>query len=534
VLQKNNGLQHNLVMARRPTTIAIPSLGSLDKAAGRIGHQLGQALRDAIAKGELKPGEVLPSTRALANSLDIARATVIEAFHQLHAEGYLVLRARRGTMVANLGAVDDLRASRSQPSQSAPHLPKNLPKDLPKDLPKNVARLAAVASTLRPQGREPFAIAHPAGAVAPDDKWRRLGNRVRATRSAAPSGYTDPKGLLDLRIAIADYVRKARAVKCQPDQVIISAGTQQGLFLAATVLLSEGDFVWAEDPAYPGLVAVLENFQVSVSRIPVDAQGIDVEQGVAACPRARVAFVTPSHQYPLGMPLSMTRRNALLAWARQNNSWIVEDDYDSELRYAGHPFPSLQGLDPARVIYIGTMSKTMFSSMRLGYVIAPPPLVDAFAGARALIDRHSPTADQHVLARYMKEGHFEAHIRRIRVAYAERRAALIGALKRELPSWVSLQSSDQGMHLVLWLPAGFDDVKFAGEAAETGLVVRPISSMYHASPPRRSGLMLGFGGFSVEHLRKAVLQLRDVLDASKQVKPRAGDSRAKRPASGMS
>jgi GntR family transcriptional regulator / MocR family aminotransferase len=180
------------------------------------------------------------------------------------------------------------------------------------------------------------------------------------------------------------------------------------------------------------------------------------------------------------------------------------------------------------------MSKTMFSSMRLGYVIAPPPLVDAFAGARALIDRHSPTADQHVLARYMKEGHFEAHIRRIRVAYAERRAALIAALKRELPSWVSLQSSDQGMHLVLWLPAGFDDVKFAGEAAETGLVVRPISSMYHASPPRRSGLMLGFGGFSVEHLRKAVLQLRDVLDASKQVKPRAGDSRAKRPASGMS
>jgi GntR family transcriptional regulator/MocR family aminotransferase len=516
-------------MARHPTTIAIPSLGSLDKTAGRIGHQLTQALRDAIAKGELKPGEALPSTRALANSLDIARSTVIEAFHQLHAEGYLVLRARRGTMVADVRAVDNLRASgsRSQPSPSAPHLPKNLP--------KNVARLTAVASTLRPQGQEPFAIAHPAGAVAPDDKWRRLGNRVRATRSAAPSGYTDPKGLADLRAAIADYVRKARAVKCEPDQVIISAGTQQGLFLAATVLLSEGDFVWTEDPAYPGMVAILENFQVSVSRIPVDAHGIDVEQGAAACPRARVAFVTPSHQYPLGMPLSMTRRNALLAWARQNNSWIVEDDYDSEMRYAGHPFPSLQGLDPARVIYIGTMSKMMFSSMRLGYVIAPPPLVDAFAGARALIDRHSPTADQHVLAQYMKGGHFEAHVRRIRVAYAERRAALIAALERELPSWVCLQPSDQGMHLVLWLPAGFDDVKLAGEAAKTRLVVRPISSMYHASP--RSGLMLGFGGFSVEQLRKAVLQLRNLLKASKQAmcnferQHRAGDLRAKRPPS---
>jgi GntR family transcriptional regulator / MocR family aminotransferase len=510
-------------MARRRTTIAIPSLGSLDKTAGRIGHQLIQALRNAIAKGELKPGEALPSTRALANWLDIARSTVVEAFHQLHAEGYLVARARHGTTVAKVFAVDDPPVSGPcpQPVQSEPHLP------------RNVARLAAVAATLRPQGVAPFAIAHPAGAVAPDDKWRRLGNRIRATRAAAPSGYIDPRGLLALRIAIADYVRKARAVKCEPDQVIISAGTQQGLFLTATVLLSKGDLVWAEDPAYPGIMAILENFPVSISKIPVDAQGIDVEQGVAACPCARVAFVTPSHQYPLGMPLSMTRRKALLAWARQNNSWIVEDDYDSELRYAGHPFPSLQGLDPARVIYIGTMSKMMFSSMRLGYVIAPRPLIDAFAGARALVDRHSPTADQHVLAQYMKEGHFEAHIRRIRVAYAERRAALIAALERELPSWACVQPSDQGMHLVLCLPAGFDDVKLAGEAWKTGLVVRPISSMYHASPPR-SGLLLGFGGFSVEQLRKAVLQLRDVLNAAKQPmgdlkrRPRAGDLRAKR------
>jgi GntR family transcriptional regulator/MocR family aminotransferase len=370
-----------------------------------------------------------------------------------------------------------------------------------------------VASTLRPHGAMPFAIAHPAGAVAPDDRWRRLGNRIRATRLAAPSGYIDPKGVSDLRIAIADYVRKARAVKCEPDQVVITAGTQQGLFLAATVLLSEGDAVWAEDPAYPGIVAVLENFKNPVTRIPVDAQGIDVELGVAISPKARVAFVTPSHQFPLGVPLSMARRNALLTWARQNNSWIVEDDYDSELRYAGHPFPSLQGLDPTRVIYLGTMSKVLFCSMRLGYLIAPRPLVDAFAGARALIDRHSPTADQHVLAQYMKEGHFEAHIRRIRVAYADRRAALIAALEKELPSWAALQSSDQGMHLVLWLPLGLDDVKLAEMAEKAGLVVRPISPMYQATPPR-FGLLLGFGGFSVDELQRSVVRLRDVLDAS--------------------
>ena len=491
-------------MARRRSIISIPSLGSLDKAAGRVGQQLTQALRDAISKGELKPGERLPSTRALATSLHLARGTVIEAFHQLHAEGYLEARARGGTVVANVNADSEFVGRTPSPMEPSPVGP---------GLPANVARLAEVARTLRPQGATPFAIAHPAGAVAPDDKWRRLGNRVRATRVAAPSGYIDPKGLFDLRVAIADYVRKARAVKCEPEQVVITAGTQQGLFLAATVLLVPGDAVWAEDPAYPGIVAVLGNFDVVTHRIPIDAQGIDVQEGLSRCRDARVAFVTPSHQYPLGMPMSMARRTALLLWARQNNAWIVEDDYDSELRYEGHPFPSLQGLDPARVIYVGTMSKVLFSSMRLGYAIVPPSLVDAFAGARALIDRHSPAADQYVLAQYMREGHFEAHIRRIRIAYAERRAALIAAIEEELPSWATLQPSDQGMHLVLWLRVGLDDVEFAGRAENAGLVVRPISPMYQASPPR-FGLMLGFGGFSIQELRAAVIRLRAVLDAS--------------------
>ena len=229
--------------------------------------------------------------------------------------------------------------------------------------------------------------------------------------------------------------------------------------------------------------------------------------------RLEFAFVTPSHQYPLGMPMSMARRTALLSWARQNNAWIVEDDYDSELRYAGHPFPSLQGLDPTRVVYLGTMSKVLFSSMRIGYAIVPVPLVDAFAGARALIDRHSPTADQYVLAQYMREGYFEAHIRRIRGAYAERRAALISAIERELPSWAALQPSDQGMHLVLWLPVGLDDVKLAEQAHKAGLVVRPISPMYQDAPAR-FGLMLGFGGFSVAELQAAAVRLRGVLETS--------------------
>jgi len=491
-------------MARRQDVITIPSLRSFDRTTGRIGQQFTQALRDAIEKGDLKPGQRLPSTRVLSVSLGIARGTVVEAFDQLYAEGYLATRARSGTIVANVHeGTPEVASHDVTVDVTAADLP----------LPANVGRLAAVANALRPQGPQPFAIAHPAGAVAPDDKWRRLGNRVRALRAAAPSGYIDPKGLLELRLAIAEYVRKARAVKCTAEQVIITAGTQQGLFLAATVLLTSGDSVWAEDPAYPGIEAVLGNFSITTCRVPVDGQGLDVKEGILRCPGARAAFVTPSHQYPLGMPLSMPRRTSLLSWARDNNAWVVEDDYDSELRYAGYPFPSLQGLDPSRVVYLGTMSKMLFSSLRLGYAIVPERLIDAFAGARAMIDRHSATPDQHVLASYMREGFFEAHVRRIRGVYAERRAALIEAIKQEFPAWATLQPSDQGMHLLLWLPLGVDDVKIADEAGRIGLVVRPISPMF-ASPPARSGLMLGFGGFNPVELLAAARRLKNVLDAS--------------------
>jgi len=488
-------------MPRIRSTIAIPSLGSLDRSSGRIGQQLAQGLREAIARGDLKPGERLPSTRSLGDSLGLARGTIIEAFEQLKAEGYLVSLPRAGTAVVGILQHDTvIRGVENAPS----------PASRPIQLSAKAERFAAIAYTLEPQRGVPFAIAHPAGAVAPDETWRRLGNRIRGMRAAAPTGYIDPRGLPALRTTISDYVRKARAVRCRPEQVVITGGTQQGLFLSATVLSDAGDAVWIEDPAYPGISTLLSAFDVSVCRIPVDANGIDVDRGIDLCPNARVAFVTPSHQYPIGMPMSMARRLAILRWAQDNEAWIVEDDYDSELRYSGHPFPSLQGLDPSRVIYLGTMSKVMFSSMRLGYAIVPEPLIDSFAGARALIDRHSPTADQHVLAAFMNEGHFEAHIRRIRGVYAERRAALIKAIEQHFPSWVTLQPSDQGMHLVLWLPDGLDDVSFAAECLAAEIVVRPISPMYSARE-KRHGLMLGFGGFSISQLETEALRLANML-----------------------
>jgi GntR family transcriptional regulator/MocR family aminotransferase len=206
----------------------------------------------------------------------------------------------------------------------------------------------------------------------------------------------------------------------------------------------------------------------------------------------------------------MARRTALVAWARENGSWIIEDDYDSELRYVGHPFPSLQGMDPTRVVYLGTFSKVLFPALRFGYAIVPEPLVEAFAGARTLMDRHSPTVDQHVLAAFMREGYFETHIRRIRSVYAERRATLIAAVEKDLSPWVSLQPSDQGMHLVIWLKTGIDDMQVAARAEAAGVVVRAISPMY-AGKSRRSGLMLGFGGFPADQLEMFVSRLRTVL-----------------------
>src|SRR5882757_3991715 len=500
-------------MPRRRAMISIPSLRSIDRAAGQVGRQIAQGLRAAIASGELMAGEFLPSTRALSASLGVARGTVTEAFAQLQAEGYLESHVGAGTRVASTLA-EQPRAVCPPVARSPKAAPKTAPKTAPKaapiQLPPRALRLAKIAAAFTPMPEVPFATAPPGTAIAPDDQWRRLGNRVRASRAAAPASYGDPRGVIELRQAIADYVRKSRAVHCAPAQVVITAGTQQGLFLAGRVLLSPGDPVWTEDPAYPGMTAVLDDLDLVTTRVPVDAQGIDVDAAIAACPNARAAFVTPSHQYPLGMPISMARRNALVAWAQRRNGWIVEDDYDSELRYAGHPFPSLQGLDPSRVIYLGTLSKVLFPSLRLGYVVAPAPLIDAFAGARALLDRHSPTADQHVLAAYMREGFFEAHIRRIRGVYAARRATLIAALERHMPRGVTLQPTDQGMHLLLWLPKGADDVRLAKAALVEGIVVRAISPMYKATP--KSSLMLGFGGFAADELEAAAIRLRKVMD----------------------
>lgn len=492
-------------MARHAVTANLPFIGALDRTSRDLGRQLAAALRAAIRDGDLPGGAVLPSTRALAQALGVARGTVVEAFEQLVAEGFLESRPGASTRVTRTAADPPPVASAGRSTLSGRR----------RALPEAAATLTRIAGQFSPLPGVPFAISVPGGATAPGDAWRRLGNRIRSQGPGAPTGYAEAQGVRVLRETIAEYVRRSRSVRCDPDQVIITSGTQQGLYLSAQVLVGPGDATWVENPAYPALTAILTTTGRGsrMARVPVDEEGLDVDYGRALAPNATTAFVTPSHQYPLGMPMSVRRRTALLEWARESGAWVVEDDYDSEIRYAGHPFPALQGLERDRVVYLGTFSKVLFPSLRLGYAIVPADLVSPFLGARILIDRHPPTADQYVLAAYIGEGHLERHIRRIRGIYAEQRMHVVQVFDRLLPTALGrVQPCDQGMHMVVWLRDDIDDTKVAAAAVAQGVAVRAVSPMY-ASGTERPGLLLGFGGYTADAIESAARRLVSVIKA---------------------
>jgi GntR family transcriptional regulator / MocR family aminotransferase len=487
-------------MPRKSKVVELPALTPLNRQAGQLSRQLAASLKRAVETRSIQAGELLPSTRVLAAALGVSRGTVIEAYEQLVAEGFFEAKEGAGTYVLH-----DLK----------PHpvaLKCHAEETRAPALSERGLRFAAAAGQITTLPQKPFAVSVPENETQPGEIWRRLGNRIRAKGQGVPAGYGSPAGVEALREAVADYVRRARSVRCHAGQVIITAGTQQGLYIASQVLLDQGDKAWVEDPAYPGLTGIFKaaGLAEQLCRVPVDSEGINVELAEQNFPDARAAFVTPSHQYPLGMPLSMGRRARLVEWARKKGAWIVEDDYDSEFRYNGHPFPAMQGMAPDSVIYLGTFSKVLFPSLRLGYAVVPDIMVDAWCGARLMMDRHSPEADQHVLAAYMNEGHLDRHIRRLRGVYAEKRAILCQLLEQHIcPAGALIEPCDQGMHLVLWLPDGINDVELARTAAESGIAVRAVSPMYAALG--RSGLMLGLGGYSARNMESAVVRLRDLI-----------------------
>jgi GntR family transcriptional regulator / MocR family aminotransferase len=459
--------------------------------------QLYLHLRSAILTERLKKGMKLPSTRALADELHVSRNTVVNAYDQLLAEGYLESIAASGTYVASVLPdhyltlpTSSTASNASKPSNRArPRLSK-----IGEALLSAPAPLSPRASVYQSRA---FVASMPALDAFPYELWSKLVARQARHATADALMYQDPAGYPPLRAAIAEHITVTRQVRCTPDQILIVAGSQGALDLVARLLLNPGDMAWMEDPGYPGARGALLGAGAQIVPIPVDHEGLQVEVGIAHAPDARLVYLTPSHQFPLGVTMSLARRLAVLDWAKRAGAYILEDDYDSEYRFAGRPLAALQGLDDANcVIYSGTFSKTLFPALRVGYLILPPALVEVFLAARRFIDIHPPQLQQAVLASFISEGHFGRHLRRMRNLYAERRTTLLRAMAA-LP--LEIYAAETGMHCIGWLPTGMDDQAVARRAALHNVEVTPLSK-YSGASMVRPGLLLGYAGVNKEQI----------------------------------
>lgn len=444
-----------------------------------------ECLRQAILDGSLPPRSRLPASRDLAPVLGVSRNTVKHAYEQLLAEGYLRALTGSGTFVADVlpEQVFWAPADESQPAQPSAGTEARL---------SQRGRSVVAGALALPVQWGAFVPGVPDVTEFPHRKFERIAARGRHSPPPELLSYASGGGHPELRAALADYLRQARSVRCAPEQILITEGVHQGVDLAARLLADPGDRVWLEEPGYWGVRSVLAMNGLRLQGIPVDEEGLALPAAAQATP-PRLIFATPSHQYPLGSLMSLRRRLRLLEYARLHRCWIIEDDYDSEFRFSGHPIPSLQGLTPdAPVIYIGTFSKTMYPGLRVAYMVLPASLAPAFAAAHAELYREGHLLTQAALASFIQEGHYAAHVRRMRLIYAERRATLIALIERQLgPGWIHPYDSNAGLHLTLSLPETVDDVRLARAARARGVIVQPLSR-YYAQAPSARGLLLGF------------------------------------------
>jgi GntR family transcriptional regulator/MocR family aminotransferase len=504
-------------MTPRTASSAPDTLVRLDPRDGAPAYrQICNSLREAIVAGRLAPGAHLPSTRLLAEDLGVSRNTVNGALAHLRSEGYVVARARAGTFVNQRLEAEGLMPPKAGGTRRA--LPRPPARSLRVSArTRTLARLPLAAGRSVVQPARPFQTGVPALDAFPWKLWARLAGGW--TRRSGPllSAYGDVLGHAPLRSAIASYVAAARGARCTAEQVIVTAGAQQGLDLVARVLLDPGDVACVEDPGYPAVRGVLAGVGARLMPVGLDGEGVRVPDAPArGSAPPRLIYVTPSRQFPTGITMSAARRLQLLRWADAADAWIVEDDYDSEFRYASRPLNCLQGLDEReRVIYVGTFSKTVFPGLRLGYLIVPAPLVPALSDARAVADRQPPGIEQAVLAEFIAAGHLTRHVRRMRHLYEERRDALLRAAEEWLGDHVELGDTAAGMLAVAWLRRGVNDQRISKLALAEGVEVSPLSR-YAIRPLDRGGLLLGYAGFPAPALGEAVRRLAKVLVPEKR------------------
>jgi GntR family transcriptional regulator/MocR family aminotransferase len=474
-------------------------------------RQIYEAIRHAILSGHLRSTTPLPATRRLSKELGISRMTVINAYDQLFAEGYLEAKTGAGTFVAAHLPEEFLQTSgfERRERQEITATRKVNFSAYGQTLAQNsdgILRHHGASSLL------PFQHGVPGIEDFPFDVWAKIAQRWRKKPPASILSYGDSVGYQPLREAIAAHLAAARGVLCRVEQIIITNGTQQALDLIGRIFLSKTTDVYIEDPCYRGTRDIFAATGARLIPVPIDEEGFDLETARKRSRKARLVYVTPSHQYPLGITMSLARRLNLLEWAQARDAFIVEDDYNSEYRYSGRPLASLQGLDrDGRVIYLGTFSKTIFPALRLGYLVVPTNLIEVFAAARALTDLHSPLLDQAVLAEFIAERHYARHIRRMRGIYEERQQVLVEEVSKNLGDRLEVAPAEAGMHLIGWLPGGIDDRVVSRRAAEANLKVAPVSA-YCIEQSLRGGLLFGYTAFNEKLIRQGVKKLGRVLN----------------------
>ncbi|HUR94410.1 MAG TPA: PLP-dependent aminotransferase family protein [Gemmatimonadales bacterium] len=468
-------------------------------------HWLCSALRAEILEGRLCPGARLPATRDLAKQYDFSRGTVVSAFEQLKSEGYLEGSVGSGTYVNQVLPDDLLQVGRQ--GVVRPAAERSRPRRL-----SDFGRRARLFPTDPSRPTRAFRADQPALDLFPTTLWAQLAaRRLRRATTQLLSG-SSPMGHRPLQEAVADYLRTSRGVTCTPDQVAIVSGVQEALHLVARLLLNPGDQVCMENPGYIGAALAFDALGAKVIGVAVDGEGMEVPS--ARLRDVRLVFVTPGHQSPLGISMSLPRRLALLEWARKSGALIFEDDYDSEYRYAGRPLPALQGLDRhAQVLFAGSFSKVLFSSIRLAYLVVPPDLIDAVTATQSITTRYAPHLDQAVLCDFIVEGHFGRHVRRMREIYAERRSVLLESARQRLSGLFEIVGVEAGLQTAGWLCRGIDAVAAAKAAAQRDVDVVPLSR-YSRGPMAREGLQLGFAAVDPEEIRRGVRELAIALEGA--------------------
>lgn len=464
---------------------------------GDLTARIYRALRDGIRDGRLRPGDRLPPTRELAQRLAVSRNTVATAYERLTAEGFLTGRVGAGTFVTDVGS---RRVTGRGPRSNA-------------GLEPRVGWTHAPAPTSSQQAvpRFDFRVGIPDPSLFPFDTWRRLVTSELRLRANSPGTYAEPAGHPGLRAAIARYVGYARSVRAEPDDIVVTTGTQQALDLIARVLITPGDVVAVEEPGYPPARELFASHGARVVGVPVDPEGMVVDQLPA---RARVVYATPSHQFPLGTPMSLPRRTALLAWAQRHDAAVIEDDYDSEFRFSDRPLEPLQSLDTSgRVLYAGTFSKTLLPSLRVGFLVAPPSLRSALLAAKQLSDGQGQIATQAALARFMDEGQLARHIRRASRVYAARHAEILATLDADLSDQLDLVPSAAGLHVAALLRRG-DGIAVAAAvvtaAGDHGIAVESLAAYCH-DEPAQAGFVIGYGAIRSDSVREGLSRFGALL-----------------------